>query len=212
MPGRPALDCTALYRAVNRFRWNLHIASLLDVTSRNTPEGGDPRIGVDLAGGGLRLVTAGTQDEVTYCVQMTSRSGIWVAAAQAHRLVRGMQHTPGVSRGTSEPYGVSPADHFAGELRSGDAVVLEKFVTYASGRGDPPQAELDALRARVSSMAREEFDHYVRLRREALDVQWRIGDIRIVGDEACDRALRFNAFHLLQSRASIHASALRRKD
>ena len=200
MPGRPGASIALRYtvRSID-FAGDIHIASLLDVTSRNTPEGGDPRIGVNLAGGGLRLATAGVQDGVTYCVQKTSRSGIWVAAAQAHRLDSGLQHDVSASRGNGTPYGMSPAEHFAGELRSGEAVVLEKFVTYASGRGDPSQAELADLRARASSMARENFDHYAMFRREALDAQWRISDIRVVGDEACDRGLRFNTFQLLQS-------------
>ena len=93
MPGRPGASIALRYtvRSID-FAGDIQIASLLDVTSRNTPEGGDPRIGVNLAGGGLSLATAGVQDGVTYCVQKTSRSGIWVAAAQAHRLASGLQH------------------------------------------------------------------------------------------------------------------------
>jgi alpha,alpha-trehalose phosphorylase len=199
MPGRPGASIALRYtiRSID-FAGDLRIASLLDVTSRNLPEGSDPRIGVNLAGGGLKLAASRTQDGVTYCVQKTSRSGAWVAAAQAHRLEPEVGSN-GLSRTHGVPYGLSPADHFAGELGPGEAVVLEKFVTYASGRESPSQAETAALCARVSAMAGETFEHYALLRKEALDAQWRISDIRIDGDAACDRALRFNTFHLLQS-------------
>jgi alpha,alpha-trehalose phosphorylase len=200
MPGRPGASIALRYevRSVD-FTGALRVASQLDVTSRNTPEGDDPRIGVNLAGGGLRLAWAGVLDRITCCVEKTRRSGIWVAAAQAHRAAGNLQPDDAASRRDDATSGGSPAEHFAAVLAPGEAIVLEKFVTYASGRGEPSEAELAALCGRVASMASESFDHSVRLRREALEAQWRISDIRIEGDPACDRALRFNGYHLLQS-------------
>ncbi len=200
MPGRPGASIALRYtvRSLD-FTGDLRIASLLDVSSRNIPEGNDPRIGVNLAGGGLRLAASEVREGVTNVAQQTLRSATWVAAAQAHRLESDVPHRVGLSRKESAPCGMSPADHFAGELKQGEAVVLEKFVTYASGRESPSQTETAALCTRVSAMAAEGFDDCARLRREALDAQWRLSDLRIVGDDACDRALRFNVFHLLQS-------------
>jgi len=199
MPGRPGASIALRYsvRSVD-FRGEVHIASLLDVTSRNRPEGDDPRIGVDLAGGGLRLATSGVQDGVTYCVEKTRRSGIWVAAAQAHRVAGELQVS--LASSSDDPPGdVSPADHLAAVLAPGETIWLEKFVTYAAGQDEPTHSELVALCGRAASMADTGFDHCVRLRREALEAQWRISDIRVEGDAVCDRALRFNVFHLLQS-------------
>jgi trehalose/maltose hydrolase-like predicted phosphorylase len=200
MPGRPGASIALRYtvRSID-FVGDIRIASWLDVTSRNTPGGGDPRIGVDLAGGGLRLVATGVQDDVTYCVQKTSRSGVWVAAAQAHHLASGLQPGDAGLQDTETPTALVPAEHFAGVLQQGEALVLEKFVTYAAGNGSPSDAELADLRARAAAMARASFDHHVTFRRETLDAQWPLSDIRIAGDDACDRALRFNAFHLQQS-------------
>lgn len=200
LAGQPSASIALRYtvRSID-FAGTLRIASMLDVTRRNAPAGTDPRIGADLPGGGLTLASAGTCNGVTFCVQKTSHSGIWVAAAQAHRLVLGLQQTANPSGTGTPPYGPSPADHFTGELRPGEAVVLEKFVTYTHGRVNPSSGNIEALCDRAKAMACEDFQHYATLRQQRLDAQWRISDIRIVGDDVSDRALRFNLFQLQQS-------------
>jgi alpha,alpha-trehalose phosphorylase len=196
MPGRPGASIGLRYtvRSLD-FTGDIQIASLLDATSRSAAEGDDPRIGVNLAGGGLQLTAASEQDGVTYSVQKTLRSGTWVAAAQAHRPASSALASYVDDVGDRRP----PAERFTGGLNPGDAAVLEKYVTYASGSGEPSATELAALRERVSAMAGETFDDHARHRRDALDAQWRISDIRIGGDDTSDRAVRFNTFHLLQS-------------
>jgi alpha,alpha-trehalose phosphorylase len=200
MPGRPGASIGLRYTVRSlEFTGDIQIASLLDPTSRSAAEGDDPRIGVDLAGGGLRLTTASVRDGVTYSVQKTTRSNTWVAAAQVHRPASNLLTSRNVIRFEHPDSRPSTMEHFAGELRPGEAVALEKYVAYASGSGEPSDTELAALRDRMSAMARESFDDHAQHRRAALDAQWRISDIRIDGDDACDRALRFNTFQLLQS-------------
>ena len=182
------------------FSGALTITSLLDTTNRNAPEGDDPRIGANLEGGGLRLARAAVLAGITYCVQQTLRSGIWVAAAQAHRVERGLHHVteraPG--EGGVSP-DASPAERFAASLQSGDVIVLQKVVAYATGLNSPAPPELEQLCARASSLSQETFDSHLRARADGVDSQWQISDIRIGGDDTSDRALRFNIFHLLQS-------------
>jgi len=194
MPGRPGASLALRYtvRSID-FEGGLQLASRLDVSSRNAREGDDPRIGVNLAGGGLRAVAEGVRGDCSFTVQQTARSDLWVAAAQAHRW-SGTTCMPrsgdaaGI-RGTTSAWTMQP----------GESVVLEKCLAYASGRGQIEAAELDGLCARTDDMAREPFDIHVTRREAELDAQWRTADIRIVGDDAADRAIRFNVFHLLQS-------------
>ena len=170
------------------FQGIVAITSLLDVSNRNARAGEDPRIGVDLAGGGLHLIDSGMRDGIRFCVQKTARSGKWVASAQAHR--------PTLTNS-------SDGDHLHRILRPGDEVSLEKFVAYSTGDGKFDGSGVSEVCSRASTSAASGFSGHVASRTAELDAQWRTSDVRILGDDAADRALRFNLFHLLQS-ASLH--------
>ncbi len=194
MPGR-ANGCLALRYTVRSidFEGTLRVSSCLDLSRRHAREGDDPRIGVNLAGGGLRLVAQGTRGDCSFAVQQTTRSNRWVAAAQASRL--------SVVKGATQVMEAAPSGDDSREwaMQAGDSVTLELCVDYESGRGDIDETVLDDLCSRAEAMVQESLDEHVSRRKVELEEQWRVADICIVGDADADRALRFNVFHLLQS-------------
>jgi alpha,alpha-trehalose phosphorylase len=133
-------------------------------------------------------------------VEQTRRSGIWVAAAQAHRLGDGLAH-----RGAAlEADGL--AEVFEAEIAPGDAVWLEKRVAYQAWTHAPGEGDPAALAARAAEAAAEGFDALAARRRAELDAFWETADVRVEGDPDAERALRFNLFHLFQSASRDAAS------
>jgi len=178
------------------------------------PQGDDPRIGVELAGGGLRLLDTVLDAEAPGLVQETRHSRIAVACRQSHRLV-----TAGVETlvPTTTPQGVSQGFH--AQLAPGEAIGLEKFVAYAWQSFGPDglagaspglweQSGLAVQRAQGAG-----FDRLAAAQAQALAGFWYNAALDIEGDPPAREALRFNLFHLFQStgrdgRASTAAKGL----
>lgn len=174
-------------------RGRLILRSVIDRTARNRPQGDDNRIGADLEGGGLQLVGVRRDGAAPMLIEQTRRSGIWVAAAQAHRC------DAGLARGAATLEAEGLVELFEAQIVPGAEVRLEKFIACQSWPQTPAEADLDALATRAAGAAAAGFDGLAAQRRAELDGVWDVADVQVEGDPDAERALRFNLFHVFQS-------------
>jgi beta-phosphoglucomutase len=88
---------------------------------------------------------------------------------------------------------------FRVEAKENATITLDKFITYYTSK-DYPESELleratkELEAAKAAGFTQIAEDHFT-----YLSDFWKTADILVEGDEALQQALRFNAFHLLQS-------------
>lgn len=103
-------------------------------------------------------------------------------------------------------------ERWTAEVGIGDSLLVTRLVSVHSSRNDPrPDA---AARRHVAAARTEGVDRAVRAHVAAWRDRWRTADLRVVGDDAAQRALRFAAYHLIAAadpedeRTSVGARAL----
>ncbi|WP_233510938.1 beta-phosphoglucomutase [Dyella psychrodurans] len=173
------------------------LESALVANATAAEQGDDPRIGARVAGG--LSITASDSDQVlaTIC-QRTQHSHIRLASGQRHHLPQ-----PGLTfaRAIIED-GQGVQQHYAGALRPGQSVALEKYVAYAWSMpegGDAEAALLNTVATSLEDALNHRFDAHRAQQASACASFWREADLAIDGDPSVEQALRFNLFHLLQS-------------
>ncbi len=182
--------------AIN-FSAPLALESALYADQRVERLGADPRIGASLDGGGL-AVEAVFDTGTPAMTQRTMRSGITVAAAQAHAALIGLMRI-GV-RATS----AGVCEEFAGELAPGHALGFEKVVAYASDRNcAATDVILSHARSAAEDAAERGFEALAEAQEKELGRFWKDAAIAFRGEPQTERALRFNLFHIFQA-ASRH--------
>ena len=209
-PGSVALRFSAM--PVN-FAGRVSLVSSIAPARAVEAQGDDPRIGVELAGGGLRLLETVPDAEAPGLVQETRRSRIAVACRQRHRVLTDAVESQAP---TGSPQGVS--QRFQAQLEPGQAIGLEKFIAYAWQAVDDNLAETANALLAESAAAAERlqqagFDRLAAAQAEGFAGFWRDAAIDIEGDAPAEAALRFNLFHVFQStgrngRASTAAKGL----
>jgi trehalose/maltose hydrolase-like predicted phosphorylase len=178
------------------------------------PQGDDPRIGVELAGGGLRLLDTMLDAEAPGLVQETRHSRIAVACRQTHRVL-----TPGVESLAPAANSQGVNQGFQAQLAPGEAIALEKFVAYAwqsfgaDGLAGASPGLWDRSGMAVQRAHAAGFDRLAGAQAQAFAEFWDTAALDIDGDPPAREALRFNLFHLFQStgrggRASTAAKGL----
>ncbi|GAB7056370.1 MULTISPECIES: beta-phosphoglucomutase [unclassified Paenibacillus] len=174
------------------FSGELLLVSAINGEVTNQIASGDPRAGS--AFGGQVLQTKESYENHTFAalLQQTQMTRFSLVCGVEHQL--------------SHPYrldtrleGQRLEKRFRVAAEANETVVLEKYITYYSSK-DYPEAELlEKATRELEDAKKAKFDAIAQAHREVLDAFWKTADILVEGDEALQQALRFNAFHLLQS-------------
>ncbi len=143
---------------------------------------------VDVAAAGLAHGSA-------YLQNTTRKTAFSVGTAMVAR-VRGPQ---GGWDGTPEQKEKGVAWRFQGSLRSGETVVLEKFVGLCSSLHVPRTGLQEAAFATSEWAAQQGWTLLLQDHAAAWADIWKNGDIVIEGDDAAQQGIRFNIFHLNQT-------------
>ncbi|MGB8842059.1 MAG: glycosyl hydrolase family 65 protein [Aliidongia sp.] len=208
-PGTMALRFTVT--AVN-FAGRVTLVSGIAAARAVEPQGDDPRIGAELAGGGLRVVDTILDAEAPGLVQETRHSRIAVACRQSQRVL-----TADVARLAPAVTSQGVSQGFAAELAPGDTIGIEKFVAYAwqptgrDGIADTVRTLFDRSGAMLRRLAAGDFDRNASTQAQILDNFWADSTLAIDGDPKAQEALRFNLFHLFQSTSRSGCASLAAK-
>jgi trehalose/maltose hydrolase-like predicted phosphorylase len=196
------------------FTGRVTLVSAIATARAVEPQGDDPRIGVELAGGGLRLLDTVLDAEAPGLIQETRHSRIAVACRQRHRVLsEGIEAAPPIA--TAQ--GISQS--FQAQRGPGEAVALEKFVSYAwqdssaDGVAAAGRALFERSGAAVLRLREAGFDAIAARQAECFAAFWDDAAVEIAGDAPAQEALLFNLFHVFQStgrggRASTAAKGL----
>ncbi len=162
-------------------------------------QGDDPRFG---AGAGLAMnISQTAADEAgAWLAQHTRASAIGVVCAQRHH-VHGAQFA-GMQAETS-----SAQQTYAGDIRPGGEITLEKFVAYAwtlPGAGGSSEDLHAAAVATLDTACAQGFDQLAAAQAQDFAAFWRNADVSINGRDASRggadaQALHFSLFHIFQS-------------
>jgi alpha,alpha-trehalose phosphorylase len=170
------------------FSGMVRIVSDIDAEVTNLQAGDDPRVGSAVTG--ASLLPAGLEVGATSVLlqQRTRNSGFLLATA-----------TDSILEGAARTERLAGGHAFEVEGQQEQAIVLRKYIAYASSRDVPEgavglhaQAELGAARdAGFAALVAEQADWLAGF--------WNEADVGIDGDDALQQGVRFNQFHLLQS-------------
>ncbi len=169
---------TALEQAVK-----LHITSFIDLGAHNRGAEEDPRIGSKFSSSPLLIVDKRAADDELGFTAKTRNSNLNVYGCAVHRLSMQVGGQTYDSHRVSVGYSVS--------LEAGQSFELQKYIAYTT--------EDDSASFLAHTYARQGFGFYEHAQRTFLDEFWKVARVRIEGDDACEQALHFNLFHLLQS-------------
>lgn len=78
-------------------------------------------------------------------------------------------------------------------------VVLDKFITYFTSKDDPEEKLLQLATDELEAAMTMGYAELAASQQAFLDEYWKTADILVQGDAELQQALRFNAYHLLQS-------------
>ncbi|AQY52382.1 hypothetical protein UE46_16085 [Listeria weihenstephanensis] len=167
---------------VNFMAADIQVTSSLQGAVTNQEHDGDPRAGAAFSGQVLNTEKVIQQSGILGLFQRTTSSKLEIASGIKHSI----------------PGSVSQKQDFWSESWQFDgstSIEISKFIGYATSEKDNIQTlctELEkASKAGFAQLVQEQVDY--------LDLFWNRADIGVTGDDALQQALRFNAFHLLQS-------------
>lgn len=188
----------------------ISLQSSLDGSSGAAAQGDDPRIG---AGHGIGLIVSETSVDAQSAslVQKTRYNDVTVVSMQKHRIP---ENNLDFIEGYSFP--AKAVQKFSGKLMPGEAITIEKFVSYASasdgGRTGKVQIWNEAD-AEIQNAIKLGFDGLAKKQEDDITNFWSGAKVTIGGAPQLDEAIKFNLFHLFQSasrnnKASIAAKGL----
>ncbi|NRF72146.1 glycoside hydrolase family 65 protein [Aquincola sp. S2] len=169
----------------------------LDARVGNLAAGDDPRVGSHVAEAPLLLQSVEQDAEALHLMQRTRRSGLALLSSLAWSL-----DAATVDGGHAvDSCGASDclSRRFELPLVAGQMLRLDRFGTYHTSL-DHPEDQLAATAMATLAAARR--DGFAMLREEQaayLERYWSDADLVLEGDDRLQQALRFNAWHLLQS-------------
>jgi alpha,alpha-trehalose phosphorylase len=176
------------------FSGRLRLESTLDSAVSNLQAGDDPRVGSAITGPSLQTVSQELSEQGAHgavlVLQRTRHSGFQLATATESVVAGGAGVR--IER-------LAEGHAFDAEVAEGQALVLHKFIAYATSR-DMPEAEVGPhARAELASAGAAGFDALAAEQAAYLADFWAQADVQIDGDDALQQGVRFNQFHLLQS-------------
>lgn len=170
----------------------LRATALMDGDVTNLVCTDDPRVGSGLKGRALSAPQTVYADHACAMVQVTGHTRLAEACGMS------VQVSPAV------PAQVQAAELRAGlvytwQLQPGQAVTLDKFVTYFDGREAEQQDLLSQALTEAVNAAAVGFDAVQAEQEAYMAAFWQEAGIWFDGDDELLQGLRFNLFHLLQS-------------
>jgi alpha,alpha-trehalose phosphorylase len=166
----------------------LRLVADVDADVANLQAGDDPRVGSAVTGPNLRLVERQVGERDVLVLQRTHNSGFLLATATATTLA-----------GAGLPVALDSGHAFDVDAAPGQAVVLHKYIVYASSR-DMDEADVAPFaRAELARAGDAGFEALAAEQAAYLQAFWDEADVVIEGDDALQQGVRFNQFHLLQS-------------
>lgn len=166
--------------------------ALLDGDVTNTVCTDDPRVGSGLRGRVLSLPRMDGSAELCTMVQHTAHTHLAVACAMACQ-VKGSNDTALIFGETSI------AQQFNFCLKPGQAVTVDKLVTYCTGEETQQDALLEQAIIEAKNATVLGFDRLAEEQAAYLTRFWHRSGIWVDGDDELLQGLRFNMYHLLQS-------------
>ncbi|WP_284618916.1 glycoside hydrolase family 65 protein [Aquabacterium humicola] len=180
----------------------------IDARVGNLAAGDDPRVGSHLKEAPLLLQSAEQDAHGLHLRQRTRHSGL--------ALLSSLAWTLDGDEGAALP-ALDPADglarRFERRLAAGQALRLDRFGSYHTSQDVADDALLATATTTLAQARRDGFDALCDEQAAVLERYWSQADLRLDGDDRLQQALRFNAWHLLQSagrdgRSNIAAKGL----
>ncbi|MDQ1914531.1 beta-phosphoglucomutase [Paenibacillus sp. GD4] len=174
------------------FSGELLLVSAINGLVANQASGGDPRAGSAFTGQVLHTKETYEHNTFGAILQETTMTGF--------ALVCGIEHS------LNHPYeletkleGQRLEKRFHVAAAENSTVVLDKFITYYSSKDYPKAELLQRATEELEEAKSDGFEQKADLHQTYLEGYWKTTDVQVEGDDALQQALRFNAFHLLQS-------------
>jgi len=198
----------------------IRLESSIDTTVRNLGSEDDPRVGSKFSS---RPLIVEDLSSALGCIRFTAstrNSGLALAGTAVHECMR--TKINGLS---SRLEGQCSADDGIGSvswecaIEAGESILVRKYIAYETGSKKDLANEggirtlAERAERNAESLRRTGFDALLAEQKAFLDSFWDVAAISVEGDDACELALNFNLFHLLQSagrdgRTSIAAKGL----
>jgi alpha,alpha-trehalose phosphorylase len=152
----------------------------------------DPRLGTQFSGDVLELVEQTCTAGAALMVHRTLRTQLSVACAVREALDAPCDRLE-LNAGRTIGF------EYTLEARRGQPVTLDKTIAYVTSLDADAARLVPAVLAELESAAAAGFETLRESQRETLSRFWEVADVVIEGDDALQRGIRFNLFHLLQS-------------
>ena len=158
--------------------------------SEHTEE--DPRLGTHFTGDVLRLEGQTFSGDAALMVHRTVTTQFTVACG-----IQNLLDTPCVSETYTDNHSIGFSYKIDGQC--GMSVTLDKFIAYATSLDTPADQLQPSLCGELDQAVAAGFEALRTEQRDYLVDFWEVADILIEDDDALQRGIRFNMFHLLQS-------------
>jgi beta-phosphoglucomutase len=174
------------------FSGKMLLVSAINGQVSNQVAAHDPRSGSAFSGQVLETKDMVDNETFGALVQQTRMTKFTLACGMENRLNRPFQLETKTDGQRLEKW-------FRVEAKENETVTLDKYITYYSTK-DYAESELLERATRELEAAKDTgFEKLAQAHKLYLDEFWKTADVHVEGDEALQQALRFNAFHLLQS-------------
>jgi len=174
------------------FTGELVLVSAINGAVANQAGTGDPRTGSAFAGQALETIESYDCGTFGALLQRTSVTRFLLLCGMEHRIRQGYELETKMA-------GQRLEKRFRVKAEQGLTVVLDKFISYHTSRDYPERELFERATGDLTAAKAAGFERIAAQHKAFLDEFWRRADVTIEGDAALQQALRFNAFHLLQS-------------
>jgi alpha,alpha-trehalose phosphorylase len=169
----------------------------IDARVGNLAAGDDPRVGSHLHDAPLLLEAAGQDEAGLHLRHRTRRSGLVLLSSLAWTI------DGATGAGGDAVPELAPAEglarRFERRLTAGQALRLDRFGSYRTSLDGPADALHAGAAAALAQARADGFDVLCKEQAAYLERYWQQADLQLDGDMRLQQALRFNAWHLLQS-------------
>jgi len=174
------------------FTGELLLVSAVNGLVANQAAGGDPRAGSAFTGQVLHTKDSYEHETFGALLQQTTVTKFSLLCGMEHQLSHDYELETKLE-------GQRLEKRFRVHAAEGDPVVLDKFITYYSSKDYPEEELLRRATDELEIAKKAGFEQIAAFHKAYLDNYWQTADVWVEGDDALQQALRFNAFHLLQS-------------
>ncbi|GIP49115.1 Alpha,alpha-trehalose phosphorylase [compost metagenome] len=174
------------------FSGEILLASSVDGRVANQAGGGDPRAGSAFNGQVLQTKEAYEHRTFGALLQSTSMTNFALLCGVEHAL----SHAYELETAAGDQW---IEKRFRVQAEENGTVVLDKFIAYYTSRDNPEEKLLQLATDELEAALTAGYAELAAAQQAFLDEYWKSADILVQGDAELQQALRFNAYHLLQS-------------